>query len=244
MGWSLHLFFTHTLIILIKQVIDVMAKIKDITLSIQEEVVDLRINCSSKGVFSCKIPYQIAGLLGLPRELSGESLKEVEDTLLQAYHTYRSVSTKYSLKIAIDFMAGGSFIETDDPDMRRLFIQDGVSTRFHKSIFSASYPQSELRFSYLVVIEEDINGHLDYYIAHKLRSTFEATGSVVVDGYVARARVPMTRLTLVPYSEDILERLQSIEAQFRNASFFLARLLSSENVPAALCCGSVSLLEQ
>lgn len=221
-----------------------MAKIKDITLSIQGENVDFRINCSSKGIFSCKIPYHVASLLCLSQELSSESLKEVEDALLRAHSAYRSVSTKYSLKIAIDFMAGGSFAETDDPDLRRLFILNGNSTRFHKPVYSVSFPQSELRFSYLVVIEEDINGRLTYYKAVEQHSACAAADAVVVDGFACGSRVPVATLTLVPYSEDILERLRNIEAQFRNAAFFLAKLLSSENVPAVLRSISTPLLQQ
>lgn len=55
-------------------------------------------------------------------------------------------------------------------------------------------------------------------------------------------RVSATRLTLVLYSKDVLKRLQHIEVQFRNAAFLLAKLLSVEDVSAALCGTSQPLL--
>lgn len=220
-----------------------MAKIKDIQLEVNGVLDTFRINCSSKGVFSCKLPYGVFRLLGLPREFTGFSLKEVEDRLMEAYHTYRNSTAKYSLKIAIDFMANGAFVATDDPDMQRLFIMDGVSTRFHKPVFSSSFPRSELRFGFMTVIEEDINGQLTYYKAVKQRSAFEAEGSVVVDGYIKRSVECVRGLTLIPYSDEVISRLEEIEAQFRKASYFLAGLLSAEDVPAAICSGTLLLTQ-
>lgn len=117
-------------------------------------------------------------LLGLPQELTGLSLKEVEDRLLEAYSSYHNSETKYSLKIAIDFTANGAFVATDDLDMQRLFIRHGVSPRFHKTASLSSFPSSELQFGFMTVIEEDINGQLTYYKAVKQQSTFEAEGSI------------------------------------------------------------------
>ena len=221
-----------------------MAKIKDIQLEVNGVLDTFRINCSSKGVFSCKLPYRVSRLLGLPQELTGLSLKEVEDRLMEAYSSYRNSETKYSLKLAIDFTANGAFVATDDLDMQRLFIRDGVSTRFHRTVFPSSFSRSELLFGFMPVIEEDINGQLTYYKAVKQRSEFEAEGSVVVSGYIKRSAVSVRGLTLVPYSDEALSRLEEIEAQFRDAAFFLAKLLSSENVPAALCGLSSPLLQQ
>lgn len=219
-----------------------MAKIKDIQLEVNGVQETFRINCSSKGVFSCKLPYGTTRLLGLSQELTGLSLKEVEDRLMEAYRTYRNSTTKYSLKIAIDFMANGAFVATDDPAMQRLFIRDGVSTRFHKTVFPSSFPRSELLFGFMTVIEEDINGQLTYYKAVKQRPEFEAEGSVVVSGYIKRSAVSVRGLTLVPYSDEVLSRLEEIEARFRNAAFFLAELLSAEDVSAALRSTSQPLL--
>ena len=219
-----------------------MAKIKDIQLEVNGVLDTFRINCSSKGVFSCKLPYRVSRLLGLSQELTGLSLKEVEDRLMGAYSSYRNSVTKYSLKIAIDFTANGAFVATADPDMQRLFIRDGVSTRFHRTVLPSSFSRSELLFGFMMVIEEDINGQLTYYKADKQRSEFEAEGSVVVSGYIKRSAVSVWGLTLVPYSDEVLSRLEEIEAQFRNAAFFLAGLLSAEDVPAAICSGTSQLL--
>lgn len=221
-----------------------MAKIKDIQLEVNGMLDTFRINCSSKGVFSCKLPYRVSRLLVLPQELTGLSLKEVEDRLMEAYRTHRNSTTKYSLKIAIDFKANGAFVATDDLDMQRLFIRHGVSTRFHKTAYPSSSPSSELLFGFMTVIEEDINGQLTYYEAVKQRSEFEAEGSVVVSGYIKRSAVFVRGLTLVSYSDEVLSRLEEIEAQFRKATFLLAKSLSSENVPAALCGLSTPLLQQ
>ena len=220
-----------------------MAKIKDIQLEVNGGLDTFRINCSSKGVFSCKLPYRVFRLLGLPQELTGLSLKEVEDRLMEAYSSYRNSETKYSLKIAIDFMANGAFVTTDDLDMQRLFIMYGVSTRFHKPAFPSSFPRSELQFGFMTVIEEDINGQLTYYTAVKQRSAFEAEGSVVVDGYIKRSVVCVRGLTLIPYSDEVISRLEEIEARFRKASYFLAGLLSAEDVPAAICSGTLLLTQ-
>ena len=153
-----------------------MAKIKDIQLAVNGVQETFRINCSSEGVFSCKLPYATSRILGLPMELTGLSLKEVEDRLRRAVNSYRNSTTKYSLKIAIFFMANGRFIATDDPDMLRLFIKDGVSTRFHTPVHQSLSPRSELRFGFMPVIEEDINGQLTYYKAVKQQSGSEAEG--------------------------------------------------------------------
>lgn len=220
-----------------------MAKIKDIQLEVNGMSDTFRINCSSKGVFSCKLPYRVSRLLDLPQELTGLSLKEVEDRLMGAYSSYRNSETKYSLKIAIDFTANGAFVATDDPDMQRLFIRDGVSTRFHRIAFPSSFPRSELLFGFIPVIEEDINGQLTYYKAVKRQSEFEAEGSVVVSGYIKCSAVSVRGLTLVPYSDEVLSRLEEIEAQFRKASYFLAGLLSAEDVPAAICSGTLLLTQ-
>lgn len=178
-------------------------------------------------------------LLGLPQELTGLSLKEVEDRLLEAYSSYRNSETKYSLKIAIDFKVNGAFVATDDLDMQRLFIRYGVSTRFHKTVSLSSFPSSELLFGFMTVIEEDINGQLTYYKAVKQQSTFEAEGSVVVSGYIKCSVVSVRGLTLIPYSDEVISRLEEIEAQFRKASYFLAGLLSAEDVPAAICSSTL-----
>ena len=220
-----------------------MAKIKDIQLEVNGVLDTFRINCSSKGVFSCKLPYGVSRLLGLPQELTGLSLKEVEDRLMEAYSSFRNSETKYSLKIAIDFMASGAFVAADDPDMQRLFIRDGFSTRFHKTVFPSSFPRSELLFGFMTVIEEDINGQLTYYKAVKQRSAFEAEGSVVVSGYIKRSAVSVRGLTLIPYSDEVISRLEEIEAQFRKASYFLAGLLSAEDVPAAICSSTLLLTQ-
>ena len=220
-----------------------MAKIKDIQLEVNGVLNTFRINCSSKGVFSCKLPYGVFKLLGLPRELTGLSLKEVEDRLMEAYHTYRNSTTKYSLKIVIDFMDNGAFVAADAPDMPRLFIRDGISTSFHKTVFPSSFPRSELLFGFMVVIEEDINGQLTYYKTIKQQSEFEAEGSVVVNGYIKRSAVSVRGLTLVPYSDEVLSRLEKVEAQFRKASYFLAGLLSAEDVPAAICSSTLLLTQ-
>lgn len=220
-----------------------MAKIKDIQLEVNGMSDTFRINCSSNGVFSCKLPDRVSRLLGLPQELTGLSLKEVEDRLMGAYSSYRNSETKYSLKIAIDFTANGAFVATDDPDMRRLFIRDGVSTRFHKTVVQSSFPRSGLWFGFMTVIEEDIDGRLTYYKAVTQQSEFEAEGSVVVSGYIKRSEVSVRGLTLIPYSDEVLSRLEEIEAQFRKVSYFLAGLLSAEDVPAAICSGTLLLTQ-
>lgn len=220
-----------------------MAKIKDIQLEVSGVLDTFRIRCSSKGVFSCKLPYRVSRLLGLPQELTGLSLKEVEDRLMGAYSSYRNSETKYSLKIAIDFTANGAFVATDDLDMQHLFIRNGFSTRFHKTVVPGSFPHSELRFGFMTVIEEDINGQLTYYKAVKQRSDFEAEGSVVVDGYIKHSVECIRGCTLIPYSDEVISRLEEIEAQFRKASYFLAGSLSAEDVPAAICSGTLLLTQ-
>lgn len=95
----------------------------------------------------------------------------------------------------------------------------------------------------MTVIEEDINGQLTYYNTIKQQSEFEAEGSVVVSGYIKRAAVSVRGLTLVPYSDEVLSRLEEVEAQFRKASYFLAGLLSAEDVPAAICSSTLSLTQ-
>ena len=220
-----------------------MAKIKDIQLEVNGVLNTFRINCSSKGVFSCKLPYGVFKLLGLPRELTGLSLKDVLNGFFRVLNRDRNSTTKYSLKIVIDFMDNGAFVAADAPDMPRLFIRDGISTRFHKTVFPSSFPRSELLFGFMVVIEEDINGQLTYYKTIKQQSEFEAEGSVVVNGYIKRSAVSVRGLTLVPYSDEVLSRLEKVEAQFRKASYFLAGLLSAEDVPAAICSSTLLLTQ-
>ena len=140
-------------------------------------------------------------------------------------------------------MDNGAFVAADAPDMPRLFIRDGISTRFHKTVFPSSFPRSELLFGFMVVIEEDINGQLTYYKTIKQQSEFEAEGSVVVNGYIKRSAVSVRGLTLVPYSDEVLSRLEKVEAQLRKASYFLAGLLSAEDVPAAICSSTLLLTQ-
>lgn len=48
---------------------------------------------------------------------------------------------------------------------------------------------------------------------------------------------------LIPYSDEALSRLEEIEVQFRKASYFLAGLLSAEDVPAAICSSTLLLTQ-
>lgn len=108
-----------------------------------------------------------------------------------------------------------------------------------------------ISFGYRILLEENINGISFYYDARQRK---QVSPSILENRLIPESRqiddwigihsttISPTEKIIMPYSEKLIENLESIKQQLRNASNFLSELLSASNREELLVSDNFKLL--
>jgi hypothetical protein len=102
-----------------------------------------------------------------------------------------------------------------------------------------------IKFGYKILIEEKLNDSVTYYQTIKCGRDSPNNDNRRVGDYIAsnyKYHLGEDECVL-PYTEEIIKNLNSIEQQLKNAALFLSNLLSSNNVENILTSGNFKLIE-
>lgn len=226
-----------------------MARIKKIEATlIGGNKYEIIINYNSKGIFSANVPIELSmNVAGLKNKMENSKLNELESVIYKALANYNNSFIKTRLVIGVIFGAKGDICKNDNGIINENFLG---KSRFVIDWFYCSLDGSVMNFSYKILLEQNINGDKKYFATNCKTKYSESSLSLVpkykiIDDFVAE-NMPMLNIdkfnVILPYKEEILESLKSIENQLRKATFFLTELLGNENVELLLS-NNVKMIE-
>lgn len=224
-----------------------MARIKVLEYTFENETIKIPVNVSVNGVFSCSIPHLMAQKLGLEKnDLLGSKLSDVEDVLNSAFYEYKQRSNKTRMMVAISFKATRNFMMDEKGNPHPAFDMFFDSSRWADEYYD------RISFGYRILLEESINGTRFYYDA---RQREQVSSTILENKIIPESRqcegwvgihsttISSTEKIIMPYSEKLVENLESIKQQLRNASNFLSELLSASNREELLVSDNFKLLK-
>lgn len=220
-----------------------MAKIKEIEVTLDGEKYLIKVNCSSKGIFTCKIPHEVSSALNIYSTISGSTLQEVESQVDSAYSAYINSNKAVRLVVAVQFRANRKFTKDSKGSLLPAYFAD---SRFLFPTGWSSDFCSVLAFGYKICIEETINGNKRYYHAeHESKaSPYTKENFEKVGDYYREYSENLSNCEILDYSEALVNNLQSIENQLRNASEFLGNLFANEDSIRLLSEENIKLLAE
>lgn len=221
-----------------------MAKIKIIKIKLGATYYDIEVKCNSSGMFTFDAPSELRSLieeLDLAQFYKYSSLKELEDRVYKIIGEYKEAEIKTRLVVLVRFAARGEITRGDDG-----YILPQFSDRDGKYYFTKFGVENDsaLKFGYSILIEELINGNISYYTAIKTTSSYQSPTYRRIGDYIAsNYRYHISKEDLIlPYTDEIINSLKSIEKQLKNATMFLSELLDNDKVEMILSSGNFKLL--
>lgn len=222
-----------------------MAKIKTIKIKLGANCYDIEVKCNSSGLFTFDAPAELRSLiekLDLAQSYKYSSLKELEDKVYKIIGEYKESEIKTRLVVHIRFAARGEITRGEDGYILPQF--SDIGGKYYLSLFGGE-KDSAFKFGYSILIEESINGNISYYNTIKTGSSYNSPVYRRIGDYIAsNYRYNANKNDLIlPYTDDIINSLKSIERQLKNAAVFLSELLDNDKVEMILSSGDFKLLE-
>jgi len=194
-----------------------MARVSKIKFEFLGETNEVPVNCGSSGVFTCKIPAQVASALQIHQDLSAKTLSELEKEFFAALSTFKESTRSEEVLICIIYKASGSFqMRADGMPMF-----GGYRNKYCMEMSSWDYIDA-VGFEYNVLIKETINAKFKYFEARKGESNafnkdnddpnkwYKWSEFSVKDGH-----------KLIPYSEEAEATLKRAAETIRKMSEML-----------------------
>lgn len=221
-----------------------MPKIKTIKIKLADTIYDIVVKCNTNGNFTFEAP---ASLISIVKPLDDinrcyfDSLKELEDKVYKAIHEYKNAVIKRKLVIKVDFGASGKFVKDESGYLLPQFSNYGGKFCINDFFTDGN---NIIKFGYKILIEESINDCITYYSTIKCNNDIPTLEDRRVGNYLAsNYKVHLGKdEKVLPYTEEIINNLNSIEKQLKNAVLFLSELLSNDNVEQILTSGNLKLL--
>lgn len=194
-----------------------MPRVKTIKINFGGEQHNAHINVNSEGVFSCKLPPHVSYGIGLPvNRLSGNTLAEVEDSLVETYERYLSETTLLEPVIRI---------------MYRGNVHYNISGKFVASHFSFSQPV--IMFDFEVLLKETLPS--GYNTHPRENGEWLKKGRLVGHDFTASQ--------FVPFSTQAFATLEKGKAALRQVSLTLHEFLDRPDVEIEAALTQGRLLE-
>jgi len=198
-----------------------MPRVKTIKIDFGGEQHSAHINVNSQGMFSCKLPPHVSYGIGLPvNRLSGNTLAEVEDTLVETYERYLNEATLLEPVIRIMYGGNGHY---------------NISGKFVASHFSFSQPV--IMFDFEVLLRETLpSGQVNYYRTHQTEEgEWLKKGRLVGHDFSASK--------FVPFSAQTFGTLEKGKAALQQVSLTLHEFLDRPNIEIDTALTQGRLLE-
>lgn len=220
-----------------------MAKIKTLKIKLGDTIYDIVVKCNTKGKFTFEANSGLTGTiikLGDIERNYFDSLKDLEDKIYQIIDEYKKAVIKRRLVIKVDFGASGKFIKDDEGYPLPQFSKLGGKFSMDDVFINGA---NLIKFGYKILMEESINDCITYYSTIKLFNS-DLKDDRRIGDYMARNYRCLLgeNEEVLPYTEEIINNLESIEKQLKNAALFLSELLSCDRVEQILTSGNLKLL--
>lgn len=222
-----------------------MAKIKTIKIKLGEAIYEIVVKCNTNGKFTFEAPTTLISMVRPLDDINRcyfDSLKELEDKVYKAIDEYRNAVIQRRLVITVEFGANGNFVKDESGFLLPQFSIYGGKFCINNTFTDGC---NLIKFGYKILIEEKINDCVTYYHTIKCGRDYpnkdnRRVGDYIISNY--KAYLDKDECVL-PYTEEIIKNLNSIEQQLKNAALFLSNLLSSKNVEKILTTGNFKLIE-
>lgn len=219
-----------------------MPKIKTIKIRLGETIYDIAVKCNTNGKFTFEAPVNLTAMVKDLDDINRcyyESLKDLENQIYHVIEEYRKAEIQRRLVIKVDFGASGKFVKDEGGFLLPQFRNGG---KFYISnVFTDG--DNLIKFGYKILIEEKINDCVIYYHTIKCENDTIKDDRKVGNYIPSNYRFHLGKdEKILPYSEEIINNLNSIEQQLKNAALFLSQLLSSDEVEQILTYCNLKLL--
>lgn len=210
-----------------------MARIRTDKCIIDDKEYSINYNCSSKGIFSVMMSEDLEEVLGIDLfEINRKacSLKDLHLKVNEAIKNRTELDTVRSLHIAIVYKCSGHYAE--------LSLGGKNPKAQNDKHYQRNVAGSVIRFEHTVLMLEERGCNKNYYVARKT-SKLSGTGEqCIIDGYRKCEYTPIVNeQTIIPYSKERIETLDSIREQFRRASEFMLDIVSNDKIATLLESG-------
>lgn len=203
-----------------------MAKVKTIKIDVSGVEYSYNINVNKDGIFSLKIDWNVAEVLGISSSFSNKDLKLVEMPVIEAANAYRDSSKTYSLHIEITYIATRSFS-----------FESFAGTSKFKPNFSGINDTPCIGLDYKILIREDIgaDGSVVWYEAKEMdahgdyrKNNLPGSTKIVGDYYGYKTLYSKPKETTIPFSQAAIETLEKAKKGLRGISEILYNVLSQD----------------
>jgi hypothetical protein len=202
-----------------------MAKVSTIKTNIKGIECNININVNSRGIFSCKLPVQVAEDLRIKVEHTSLILHELEKTIKDLIESYKNSATTYEIFILIAYQARGKYIERKDGSY--MF---GHNDDKYKIDVSFSEIDNAIGLDFIVAIEEVIDGKSEWFRAKK-----DDDGNFVMPDKFTHSnrgvhisRNMLKRAKKIPYTKEALKTLLDVQEKFCSLSELLFNFIKKD----------------
>jgi hypothetical protein len=219
-----------------------MAKISTIKIDIKGVEYNININVNSRGIFSCKLPIQVAQDLRIKEEHTSLFLHELEKSIKGFIETYKNSVTTNELFILVAYQATGYYMQTKDGGY--LFPSNDDKYRIQSSFNEVD---NAIGLDFIVAIKETIDGKDVWYKA-KLGKHFshiqekEYSEPNVYHKCTKIYDHKMKRYKAIPFNEAALLTLQNTQEKFRTISEYLYKFITQDEENIMITLTSNKLL--
>lgn len=202
-----------------------MAKVSEIKTDINGIYYKININVNSRGIFSCKIPKQMAEDLRIEMEHTSYILHELETKIKTFITSYKNKVTTYELFILVAYHAKGKYIE-DSKGGHMFYYNDEK----YKIDVSFGDIDNAIGLDFVVAVKETIDGKDEWFKAQlneegeyivPCKNTFSTKGIRITRNLLKRARI-------IPYSKKSFDTLLSVQNKFRSLSQLLFEFINKD----------------
>lgn len=222
-----------------------MAKIKTKKYVIDGEEIKVDFNCSSSGVFSFSLRQDLKTKLGIFVDDSKRiSLSELEKTIDDCVFKYKETTKVNELVIGIIYKSSNKLSLSEDKETCLFNKRSKFSTFEH-------HRESSITFAYQVMIKQTCNGQIIYYDTTKYNASlyednqYRHKPDIIIEDYNNINIIYSTsEFTIIPFTQESLANIESIQEQLRKASQFIYELVSSDNFENLISSNLQNILDK
>lgn len=204
-----------------------MAKVSELKFNLKDVDYKINVNCNSVGIFTVKLPFEVAEELKIHTKIEDTSLAGLNHKFKYAFDAYKNRQTVETLHILISFHAKGDYTYRKNGSV--LFSQQNDR---HTIKVSFSEIKNAVGLDFTVAIKQTIDGK-EFWFKALLGKDFShiCKESNYPDLYHKRETISngvLIRSKIIPFDQSALDTLLNAQEKFRQLSEVLYDFISQD----------------
>jgi beta-lactamase class D len=194
-----------------------MPKVTELKFDIKGKDYKIAVNCNSSGEFTANLPDEVAEALRIMAKQCHKTLASLQNEIEQNIKKYKQIQTTYETFIIVAYQARGKYIE--DENGGHMFYCNNEN---YKIDVAFSGIANAIGLDFKVAVKETIDGKEKWF-----------EGELQDDGTYAKGRQTIRnsmikRGKIIPFNQDALNTLNSVQEKFRALSQRLFEFINKD----------------